>query len=150
GKARMRFYLMGGLVVAVLGLLALIALYFSRGRTPPPREEFYRPLRPTYREERFVAPPPKEEERFEPAMEEPEKRPVESMEGKRLKKFLSKTEEALNQYTKPQIEKHLQRAMHRYATLMSERNHLPKGVDPALERRIDQNLKELEDRIFRR
>ncbi|MBU7000903.1 MAG: hypothetical protein HXS51_09080 [Theionarchaea archaeon] len=65
-----------------------------------------------------------------------------------LAQFHQKTEDALNRLTAKYIHDNFQQAMNVYLSLEEEKKQLPRNEDLELERAIEVNLRELEDRIL--
>jgi tetratricopeptide (TPR) repeat protein len=62
--------------------------------------------------------------------------------------FHQKTEDALNRLTTKYVRDNFQQAMNVYLSLEEEKKQLPRNEDLELERAIEVNLRELEDRIL--
>ena len=121
------------IAIAIGAVSLLAALIYRRLHTP----------------ERLPYPPGREFTSVStPGGVSPEERPGKEVPPSELATFHQKTEDALNRLTEKYIRGNFSKAMQVYLSLEEEKKHVPRGEDPELERAIEANLRELENRIL--
>jgi tetratricopeptide (TPR) repeat protein len=138
-----------GISVVMVVVVASAAMLISRRRSRPVRRAERPPPTSRFRLEeptaRAVPPAESAIAREAPAVREA---PPAREAPPELIQFHQKTEDALSRFNKAYIRDNLQQAMRVYLSLEGEKKQLPRGKDMELERIINTNLRELEQRIF--
>ncbi|MEA1994141.1 MAG: CARDB domain-containing protein [Euryarchaeota archaeon] len=129
-------------LAALIIVALLLFLYFMN--TAKKREEEKREMKKTRPKKKPLVKAKTEEKK---PKEKPKKK-VPKSEKEKLLKLHNGTKKILKTFTPDYIQDNIEEAVDVYSVLVKERNDMKRGVDPEMEKEIEENIKKIEERIF--